>query len=125
MLLRALHKALECGLHVERRFEPWFRPQVDALVREPLAKAIQALINRRRVYEGLGLAEEKLLPGEEKFTQEIIDRMAARCATILSRFAMSGAATPTALSAGCSRFATMCRDDPRRGAHVQRSTGDD
>ena len=78
MLLRALHKALECGLHLERRFEPWFRPQVDALVREPLAKAIQALINRRRVDEGLGLAEEKLLPGEEKFTQEIVDRMAAQ-----------------------------------------------
>ena len=28
--------------------------------------------------EGLGLAEEKLLPGEEKFTQEIVDRMAAQ-----------------------------------------------
>jgi hypothetical protein len=78
MLLKALHNILECGLHFERRFEPWFRPAVDAALREPLAKVIQALINSRRHDEGLALAEEKLLPGEEKFTQEIIGRMAAQ-----------------------------------------------
>jgi hypothetical protein len=78
MLLRALHRALECSLHFERRFEPWFRPQFDALFREPLANLIQALINWQREDEGLKLAEEKLLLDEEKYTQEIIDWMAAQ-----------------------------------------------
>jgi hypothetical protein len=39
MVLRALHKLLETGLHIERRFEPWFRPQFDATLR--LAKILQ------------------------------------------------------------------------------------
>jgi hypothetical protein len=77
-LLRVLHRLLETGLHFERRLEPWFRPQFDAALREPLAKFLQFLINARRNYEGLGLAEEKLLPDEEKWTQQIIDEMAAQ-----------------------------------------------
>lgn len=80
MLLKALHNVLEFGLHVERRIEPLFglRPCFDATLREPLAKFLQVLINRRRQDEGLRLAEEKLLPSEEKYVQEIIDRMAAQ-----------------------------------------------
>lgn len=78
MLLKALHNLLECGLHFERRFEPWFRPAFDAVLRDPLAKFLQVLINLRRHDEGLALAEEKPLPDEEKHTQEIIDRMAAQ-----------------------------------------------
>src|SRR5262249_15730980 len=77
-LLRALHRLLEAGLHIERPLEPWFRPQFDAALREPLAKILQFFINARRNYEGLGLAEEKLLPDEEKWTQQIIDEMAAQ-----------------------------------------------
>jgi len=77
-LLRALHRLLEAGLPIERRLEPWFRPQFDAALREPLAKILQFFINARRNYEGLGLAEEKLLPDEEKWTQQIIDEMAAQ-----------------------------------------------
>jgi hypothetical protein len=78
MLLRALHKLLETGLSIERRFEPWFRPQFNATLRDPLAKFLQYLINMQRKYEGLGLAEEKLLPDEEKWVQQIIDEMAAQ-----------------------------------------------
>ena len=36
---QALHDAVVFGLHVERRFEPFFRPAVDAVLREPLANA--------------------------------------------------------------------------------------
>lgn len=74
--LQALHDAIVFGLHVERRFEPFFRPAVDAVLREPLANVIQYLINRNRRDEGLKLAEEKPLPGEEEALQEIIDTMA-------------------------------------------------
>jgi hypothetical protein len=74
--LQALHSAIVLGLHMERRVEPFFRPAVDAVLREPLANAIQYLINRRRQDEGLALAEERPLPGEEQALQEIIDTMA-------------------------------------------------
>ena len=36
------------SLHVERRFEPFFRPAVDAVFREPVANLIEYLINRPR-----------------------------------------------------------------------------
>jgi hypothetical protein len=78
MLLKALHNVLECGLHIERRFEPWFRPAFDRKLRDPLAKAIQVLINLQRSDEGLRLAEEKPLPDEEEYVQEIINQMAAQ-----------------------------------------------
>ena len=73
---QALHDAVVSGLHVERRFEPFFRPVVDAVLREPLANLIQYLINRQRQDEGLKLAEERHLPGEEEALQTIIDTMA-------------------------------------------------
>jgi hypothetical protein len=76
MFLKALHDTLTFFLHVERRLEPWFRPQFDRIFRDPLAKVIQALINVQRSDEGLRLAEEKPLPDEEKYLQEIIDQMA-------------------------------------------------
>lgn len=60
-------------LHAERRFDPFFRPMFDALFRDPLARAVTALINASRSNEGLALAEERLLPGEEAFVDSIID----------------------------------------------------
>ena len=64
-LLRLVHRALETGLHVERRLEPFFRPALNRALREPAADLIQHLINRRRPNEGLGLAEERIAPDEE------------------------------------------------------------
>jgi hypothetical protein len=78
MLLKRLHDALEFGLHVERRFEPWFRPAFDRILREALASVIQLLINLRRHDDGLGLAEEQRLPDEEAFLSDIIETMAAQ-----------------------------------------------
>ncbi|MGZ3365542.1 MAG: catalase family protein [Caulobacteraceae bacterium] len=75
MPLRRLHDALVALSRVERRLEPFLREPVDAVVREPMAAAIQFLINVQRKDEGLALAEERKLPGEDEATQAIIDRM--------------------------------------------------
>jgi hypothetical protein len=72
MFLQRLHDAIVFILHIERRFEPFFRPAVDAVLREPLAGVIQALVNLQRRDEGLRIAEERLLPDEEKFIDDII-----------------------------------------------------
>lgn len=76
MFWQKLHDAIVAMLHVERRFEPFFRPVVDAVLREPSAALIQYLINLQRRDEGLGIAEEREQPGEEEHLQSIIDTMA-------------------------------------------------
>jgi len=59
-------------VHLERRFDPFFRPAFDAVLRDPLARFVTFLINAQRVDEKLALAEEKPLPGEEEFVDSII-----------------------------------------------------
>ena len=59
-------------IQFERRFDPFFRPAFDAVLRDPLARFVTFLINARRVDEKLALAEEKPLPGEEEFVDSII-----------------------------------------------------
>jgi hypothetical protein len=78
MLLKRLHNALEFGLHMERRVEPWFRPFFDRTLRDPMAAVIQWMINLHREDEGLRLAEENPPPDEEAFLQDIIETMAAQ-----------------------------------------------
>ena len=60
-------------VHLERRFDPLFRPAFDALFRDPLASLVTALINSKRPNEGLKIAEERLIPGEEAYLDSIID----------------------------------------------------
>jgi hypothetical protein len=60
-------------VHLERRFDPFFRFAFDAILRDPLASLVTALINMSRSNEGLKIAEEKLLPNEETFVASIID----------------------------------------------------
>jgi hypothetical protein len=76
MFWQRLHDAFLFMLHVERRFEPFFRPAVDVVLRAPSAGLIQFLINLTRKNEHLGLAEERPQPGEEQHLQSIIDTMA-------------------------------------------------
>ncbi len=76
MFLQRLHDAIMFLLHLERRFEPFFRPAVDAVLREPSAALIQYLINRRRRDEHLAIAEERPEPDEEQHLQAIIETMA-------------------------------------------------
>jgi hypothetical protein len=59
-------------VHLERRFDPFFRPAFDALFREPLARLVTALINTGRHREALRLAEERAIPDEEAHLQSII-----------------------------------------------------
>ena len=76
MVLQAVHDALVSVLHIERRLEPYFRPGLNAIAREPAAALLQYLINRKRTDEGLQLAEERPDPKEEEHLQSIIDTMA-------------------------------------------------
>lgn len=65
-------------LHVERRFDPFFRPAFDAVLRDPLARLTTALINIQRPNEGLRIAEEKPLPDEEESLNSIITTFQAQ-----------------------------------------------
>lgn len=76
MILEPLHRALVKVLEVERRLEPFFRPTLNHLLREPSASALQYLINFRRVDEGLTLAEEKIYDWEKQALDDVIERMA-------------------------------------------------
>ena len=71
-----IHRVLENLTHLERRFEPFFRPALNAALREPSAWLIQTLINLQRRDDGLKLAEEQPLPGEEAALDSIIETMA-------------------------------------------------
>ena len=59
-------------VHLERRFDPFFRPLFDVLLRDPLTSLTTALINMRCPDEQLQIAEEKPLPDEEEYLQSII-----------------------------------------------------
>jgi hypothetical protein len=59
-------------LQFERRFDHWLRVPFDATLRDPMARLVTALINRKRPNEGLKIAEEKLFPDEETFLNSII-----------------------------------------------------
>jgi len=59
-------------LQFERRFDHWLRVPFDATLRDPMARLVTALINRKRPNEGLNIAEEKLFPDEEAFLNSII-----------------------------------------------------
>jgi len=72
-LLNLFNDASIAFVHLERRFDPLFRPAFDALLRGPIAKLVTALINARRPNDHLAIAEEKLLPGEERFLDSIVD----------------------------------------------------
>ena len=71
-LLNALSDLSFKLVQLERRFDPLVRPAFDALLRDPIAGAVTALINWQRTDDGLKLAEERPLPGEEQFLDSII-----------------------------------------------------
>lgn len=75
-ILKWVHDILLELLHIERRLEPWFRPQWNRIFREPAAQLIQWLINRKRRDDGLAIAEERVDPDEEASLDAIIDLMA-------------------------------------------------
>ena len=60
-------------VHLERRFDPFFRPAFDAVLRDRLARLTTNLINLRRPNDGLSVAEERPIPDEEAYVDSIID----------------------------------------------------
>jgi hypothetical protein len=60
-------------VHIERRFDPFFRPAFDAVLRDPIASVVTALINRGRPNEGLKIAEERPIPNEDAYLESIIN----------------------------------------------------
>src|SRR6476646_7283922 len=71
-LLNFISNTLTALLQFERRFDHWLRPPFDATLRDPVARFVICLINRKRPNDHLKIAEEKLLPGEEEFLNSII-----------------------------------------------------
>jgi hypothetical protein len=77
MLGEFIHSFLYSFAQLERRTEPFWRPQANALFREPAAAVLQALINLQRKDEGFALAEERTMPGEAEALDKIIRDMGA------------------------------------------------
>ena len=77
-VLDAISNALLGLVQAERRVDPFFRPWFDALFRERLSQWVTDLINAKRTDDGLRLAEERELPNEEKYLQDIIDSFNAQ-----------------------------------------------
>jgi hypothetical protein len=73
--LQALHDFLVGTMRVERRVDPFFRPFVDAVAREPLTRLVQALIRARLPDDGLALAQEKPVDGEDALVDDIVASM--------------------------------------------------
>jgi hypothetical protein len=59
-------------VHLERRFDPFYRPAFDALFRDSIARLVTSWINKSRPNEGLKIAEERLLPNEGAYLDSII-----------------------------------------------------
>lgn len=63
---------------LERRFDPFFRPAFDALLRGPLTDLVTCWINLARRDEGLALAEERRLVDEDELVDSIITSFTAQ-----------------------------------------------
>jgi hypothetical protein len=63
--------------HLERRTEFLWRQRFDRVLRPPLFELAQAIRNATRQDEHLALAEENLLPDEDRYTRGIIDEITA------------------------------------------------
>jgi deferrochelatase/peroxidase EfeB len=59
-------------IQLERRFDRFVRPAFDAVARDAVARLTTALINAQRQDDGLALAQEGLLPDEEKDLDSIV-----------------------------------------------------
>jgi hypothetical protein len=75
--LQPLSELAIWGWRLERRTEFLWRDQFDRVLLPPLFAACQAALNAGRANEGMAIAEERILPDEERCIQEIIDEIAA------------------------------------------------
>jgi hypothetical protein len=70
------HRAFRAIQRGMRRINPFFRPTFNALLREPIAGAVQWAMNLRRKDQGFKLAEERALPAEEESLDSIVETFA-------------------------------------------------
>lgn len=75
-MLRPLHRLLETGLHFERRFDPFFRPAVDAILRWPLTRFINFTINLTRSRDFPPIAGEHFWDDEDESLDTMVAEMA-------------------------------------------------
>lgn len=76
-LARALHDAIVVVMTGLRHLDRYYRDAFDRFLRPPIVTVVQLLINRRRPKERLGIAEERILPGEAEATRTIIETQSA------------------------------------------------
>jgi hypothetical protein len=74
-LLDRISNASIAFVHLERRFDPFFRPLFDALFRNLLTSVTTWLINLGRSRDGMKIAEERAEPNEEQYLLDIITTM--------------------------------------------------
>src|SRR5947209_9037583 len=75
-MFRWLHRALEIALHVQRRFDPFFRPAVDKLLRWPLTRFMNFTINLTRSRRDVPpIAQERFWDDEDESLDTIIAEM--------------------------------------------------
>jgi hypothetical protein len=74
-LLDRISNASIAFVHLERRFDPFFRPLFDALFRDLLTWITTALINAGRTNDGMKIAEERAEPDEAAYLEDIITTM--------------------------------------------------
>ena len=101
--LQALHDFLVGTMHLERRVDPFFRPFVDVIAREPLTRLVQALIRARLPDDGLALAQEKPVDGEDALVDDIVANM--------SRYLRAHYATGAAQRAGNTKTHGVVRGE--------------
>jgi hypothetical protein len=77
-LLNWISDSLTKLVHAERRIDPFFRPVLDAVLRDRLTELTTSLINKRRRDEGYALAEERIQPDEAAHLEDIINAFNAQ-----------------------------------------------
>jgi len=76
-ILRRLHDAFLNMVTVMHHLDRYYRDAFDRFLRPPIVAVVQAIINRRRPREDLGIAQERILAGEEEATRSIIEDQSA------------------------------------------------
>ncbi|MFD2134219.1 hypothetical protein ACFSLT_01345 [Novosphingobium resinovorum] len=109
-MLRFLHRLLEAGLHFERRFDPFFRPALDAVVRMPLTRFFNWTINVTRSRDVPPLAQGRIDPDEDISLDTIIAEMQHHLDLDFTPALTNARATPrpTASSGRLSRYCRAC-----------------
>lgn len=109
IVLDRINDAANELIHWERRVDPFFRPWVDALLRERITRLLTNAINARRRDEGYALAEERLLPDEDAIIDKIIATFSAQMRRLWNpRYYQRGGNTKTH---GLVRAEVIIRDD--------------